>query len=82
MTSFLSRAASDSRVQLVATAVASGAAVAGAILGYQALAREERVQRLKDSIPYLPPSAEAAYSLKVSENRPRCRAPAARSRAG
>lgn len=51
MASFLERASSNSRVQLAATAVASGAVVAGAILGYQRLRREERIHQLKDSIP-------------------------------
>lgn len=51
MTSFLSRAASDSRTQLVATAVISGGIVAAGLLSYQRLSHEKRVSRLKDSIP-------------------------------
>lgn len=48
--SFIERASSNSRVQLAATAIASGAVVAGAILGYQHLQHQERVSQLKDSI--------------------------------
>ena len=51
--SFLSNAASNRHVQLVATAVASGAVVAGAILSYQRFSQESRLSRLKDSIPSL-----------------------------
>ncbi|KAI5867478.1 ubiquitin-protein ligase molybdopterin-converting factor [Durotheca rogersii] len=51
--SFLERAVSNSQVQLAATAIASGAVVAGLILGSQRLQREERLHRLKDSIPSL-----------------------------
>ncbi|KAI0475971.1 ubiquitin-protein ligase molybdopterin-converting factor [Xylariaceae sp. FL0804] len=47
----LDRAASSPRIQLAATAIVSGALVAGTILGYQRLRQEERVHRLKDSIP-------------------------------
>ncbi|KAI1760303.1 ubiquitin-protein ligase molybdopterin-converting factor [Hypoxylon sp. FL1150] len=59
MASFLERASSNSRVQLAATAVASGAVVAGAIFSYQRLQREERVHQLKDSIPSLIDEGEA-----------------------
>ena len=51
MSSFLTRAAENSKVQFAATAVVSGAIVAAGILGYQRLAQEERVSRLKHSIP-------------------------------
>ncbi|KAF3768552.1 hypothetical protein M406DRAFT_344685 [Cryphonectria parasitica EP155] len=51
MSSFLSRAGSDSRIQLAATAVISGGIVAAGILSYQRLSHEKRVSRLKDSIP-------------------------------
>ncbi|KAI8632747.1 ubiquitin-protein ligase molybdopterin-converting factor [Xylariaceae sp. FL1651] len=53
MSSFFERASSNSRVQLAATAIASGAVVAGAILGYQRLRQEERIYNLKNSIPSL-----------------------------
>lgn len=42
---------SSHKTQLAATAVLSGAAVAGAIFGYQAYKRQEAVSELKDSIP-------------------------------
>ncbi|KAI1260358.1 ubiquitin-protein ligase molybdopterin-converting factor [Xylariaceae sp. FL1019] len=51
MSSFLERATSNTRLQLAATAVASGAVVAGTIFGLQRLRREERIHDLKSSIP-------------------------------
>lgn len=51
MASFLAQATSNSKVQLAATAVVSGAVVAAAILGFQRLQQEERLSRLKKSIP-------------------------------
>ncbi|KAI0905225.1 ubiquitin-protein ligase molybdopterin-converting factor [Ustulina deusta] len=63
MASFLERASTNPRVQLAATAVASGAVVAGAILGYQRLRREERVHKLKSSIPSLADEGEALRRL-------------------
>ncbi|KAI1818613.1 ubiquitin-protein ligase molybdopterin-converting factor [Poronia punctata] len=63
MASFLDRASANSRVQLAATAVVSGAVVAGAILGYQRLRQEERVQNLKSSIPSLSEDSEALRKL-------------------
>ena len=51
MSSYISDIFSTTRVQLIATAVVSGATVASLILGYQALEREERLSQLKDSIP-------------------------------
>ncbi|KAI2611837.1 ubiquitin-protein ligase molybdopterin-converting factor [Hypoxylon sp. NC1633] len=51
MSSFLERASSNSKVQLTATAIATAVVVAGTILGFQRLQREERLHRLKDSIP-------------------------------
>jgi len=42
---------SREKVQLAATAVVSGAVVAGAILGYQHVRRQERVDDLKRGIP-------------------------------
>jgi hypothetical protein len=53
MSSFLSDTLSNSRFQLLATAAVSGATVAGLILGFQALEREERLSELKNSIPLL-----------------------------
>ncbi|KAI0008198.1 ubiquitin-protein ligase molybdopterin-converting factor [Xylariaceae sp. FL0662B] len=49
--SFLEQATSSSRVQLAATAIASGVVVAGTILGYQRLQRDERIHEFKGSIP-------------------------------
>ncbi|KAL7620917.1 hypothetical protein AAE478_008227 [Parahypoxylon ruwenzoriense] len=60
MASFLERASSSSKVQLAATAIASGAVVAGVILGYQRLQQEERLHQLKGSIPSLIEESEAA----------------------
>jgi hypothetical protein len=53
MSSFLSDTFSNPRVQLLATAAVSGVTVAGLILGFQALEREERLSQLKNSIPNL-----------------------------
>ncbi|KAK8074972.1 hypothetical protein PG997_009635 [Apiospora hydei] len=53
MSSFLSQATSNTKVQFATTAVVSGAVVASAILGYQQLQRNERINKLKDSIPSL-----------------------------
>ena len=51
MSSWLSRTASSHQVQLASAAVVSGVAVAGAILGYQYVRRQEQVEDLKRSIP-------------------------------
>lgn len=51
MSSWLHRQAGSSNNQLATTAVLSGAAVAGAIFGYQAYRRKEAVHDLKASIP-------------------------------
>lgn len=51
MTGFLTRATSDTRIQLAATAILSGGIVAAGLLSYQRLSHEKRVSRLKDSIP-------------------------------
>lgn len=53
MSSWLHRQAGSSHGQLATAAVVSGAAVAGAILGYQSYKRKEAVQDLKASIPSL-----------------------------
>jgi hypothetical protein len=51
MSSWIQRNASSQQTQLAATAVISGAAVAGAIFGYQAFKRKEAIKELKASIP-------------------------------
>ncbi|KAL4877529.1 hypothetical protein BJY04DRAFT_198216 [Aspergillus karnatakaensis] len=51
MASWIQRQNNSHQAQLAATAVLSGAAVAGAIFGFQKFRRRERVKRLKDSIP-------------------------------
>lgn len=51
MSLWLQRQASSHSAQLAATAVLSGAAVAGAIFGIQALRRQIAVEDLKASIP-------------------------------
>lgn len=51
MTSWLERQTSSHTVQLAGAAIASGLVVAGAIYGYQAIKRENDLERLKASIP-------------------------------
>lgn len=51
MASWLGRVTTSSQVQFAATAIVSGAIVAGGILGYQSLLRAERVSELKSGIP-------------------------------
>ena len=51
MSAWLQRQAGSHNSQLVLSAVLSGAAVAGAILGYQTYRRKEAVHHLKASIP-------------------------------
>ncbi|KAH8803248.1 ubiquitin-protein ligase-like protein molybdopterin-converting factor [Xylogone sp. PMI_703] len=51
--SWLSRSATSSEVQIAATAIISSAVVAGAILGYQHIRRQEKIEDLKRSIPEL-----------------------------
>ncbi|CZT12244.1 related to E.coli molybdopterin-converting factor chlN [Rhynchosporium agropyri] len=53
MSSWLSRTTSSSQAQFAATALVSGAVVAGAIFGFQHLRRQELVEDLKSSIPAL-----------------------------
>ncbi|KAJ5955017.1 hypothetical protein N7501_009296 [Penicillium viridicatum] len=53
MSSWLHRQAGSSHGQLATAAVVSGAAVAGAIFGYQSYKRKEAVHDLKASIPSL-----------------------------
>jgi len=47
----LANAMSNRHVQLAATAIASGAVVASAIIGWQRFSAEGRMYRLKRSIP-------------------------------
>lgn len=63
MSSWIQHHANSRQSQLAATAVLSGAAVAGAIFGYQALKRQEAVRELKDSIPEI---NERHHAEKVS----------------
>lgn len=53
MSSWFQRATGSTQVQLAATAIVSGAVVAGAILGYQHVRRIEKTEDLKRSIPDL-----------------------------
>ena len=59
MSSWLERQASSHQVQLAATAVISGVAVAGLIYGSQAIRRKAAVNELKASIPELNESHHA-----------------------
>ena len=59
MASWLERQASSHQVQLGLVAVCSGLAVAGTILGAQAIRKEKRVEELKASIPELSESHHA-----------------------
>lgn len=53
MSSWLERQASSHHVQLAATALLSGVAVAGLIYGSQAIRRKAAIDELKASIPEL-----------------------------
>lgn len=53
MSSWFQRATGSTKAQFAATAIVSGAVVAGAILGYQHVKRIERTEDLKKSIPAL-----------------------------
>ncbi|KLJ12050.1 hypothetical protein EMPG_12807 [Blastomyces silverae] len=53
MSAWIQRQTNSPYVQLAGAAVLSGAAVAGAILGYQSVKRQAAVQKLKASIPDL-----------------------------
>ena len=53
MSAWLERQASSHQVQLAATAIFSGVAVAGLIYGSQAIRRKVAVEELKASIPEL-----------------------------
>lgn len=60
--SWIQQHANSHQSRLAATAVLSGAAVAGAILGYQAIRREKAVHKLKASIPDI---NDSHYAEKV-----------------
>ncbi|KAK3330600.1 hypothetical protein B0H66DRAFT_69098 [Apodospora peruviana] len=51
MASLIAQTTSNSKIQLAATAVVSAAVAAGAVLSYQRLQKDERLSRLKQSIP-------------------------------
>lgn len=51
MSSWIGRVSTSSQAQFAATALVSGAVVAGAIFGYQSLRRQERIKDLKSGIP-------------------------------
>lgn len=53
MSGWIQRQIHSPYVQLAGVAVLSGAAVAGAIFGYQSMKRQAAVQKLKASIPEL-----------------------------
>ena len=59
MSAWLERQASNHQVQLAATAVLSGIAVAGIIFGSQAARRKAAIDELKASIPELNESHHA-----------------------
>lgn len=59
MSSWLERQASSHHVQLAATALFSGVAVAGLIYGSQAMRRKNAIDELKASIPELSESHQA-----------------------
>ncbi|KAJ5176676.1 tRNA threonylcarbamoyladenosine dehydratase 2 [Penicillium canariense] len=70
MSSWFHRQAGSQNSQLATTAVLSGAAVAGAIFGYQAYRRKEAVHDLKASIPGLDEEhhAEKLTQYGVADN--------------
>ena len=73
MSSWLERQVSSHQVQLAATAVFSGVAVAGLIYGSQAIRRKAAVDELKASIPEL---NETHHSERVCYPKPFGRLPA------
>lgn len=70
--SFLSQATSNTKVQFATTAIVSGAVVASAILGYQQLQRNERINKLKDSIPSLEADRDALGKVSPHLLRNNC----------
>lgn len=75
MSSWFQRATGSTQAQFAATALVSGAVVAGAIFGYQAVQRRERLQDLKAGIPEV---GAQHLADKVSE----AEEPSKRKRAG
>lgn len=75
MASWIQRQAGFHSTQLATTALLSGAAVAGAIFGYQAFRRKEAVYDLKASIPELDEQhpAEKVCSFHPIDARCDCR---------
>lgn len=69
MTSWLERQASSHSFQLAATAVISGATVAGLIYGGQAIRRKAAVDELKASIPELDESYHSEMVSGISFNK-------------
>lgn len=69
MSSWLERQASSHHFQLAATAVISGAAVAGLIYGGQAIRRKAAVDELKASIPELDESHHSEMVSGISFNK-------------
>ena len=69
MSSWLERQASSHHFQLAATAVISGAAVAGLIYGGQAIRRKAAVDELKASIPELDESHHSETVSGISFNK-------------
>ncbi|KAL5866911.1 hypothetical protein ACKVWC_010801 [Pyricularia oryzae] len=65
--SFITRATSDSRFQFAATALLSGAVAAGAILSYQRVAKEERLSKLKSSIPAPDEDGDMSRSQQLTD---------------
>ncbi|KAL9130153.1 MAG: hypothetical protein Q9217_001588 [Psora testacea] len=73
MSSWLERQASNHQVQLAATAILSGAVVAGAIFGTQAIRRKEAVEELKASIPELSEDHKADLVCLKAQHKTRSR---------
>ena len=72
MSSWFSRTTSSSQAQFAATAIVSGVVVAGAILGYQHVRRQEKVEDLKSSIPELGKghiADKVCFNPRVEEGR-------------
>lgn len=63
MSDLISRAAADTKIQLAATAVASGVFVASSILGYQHFQRAGRISRLKASLAEIDTSGSEIIKL-------------------
>jgi hypothetical protein len=59
MSAWLQRQATSHKAQLAGAAVLSGAAIAGAIFGYQAIKRQAAIKELKSSIPHIGDQYEA-----------------------